>query len=353
LYASADYLLWWTKGDGLPPLVTTSPTGTAVGNAGVLDLATTQVLFGGEEANDNYRSGVRFNLGAWLDPARQAGIEVTFLTLGTNDQSANFNSATTPILGIPFTNVLTGNQVAVLAAYPNVTTGTIGVSAVNRFDTLDVLLRRSIYQNYNAGMDFVLGYRYARLGDTVTMDDSITGVGRGGIVPVGTTLDVQDRFDTGNTFNGVEFGFDSQVRRAAWTVDLLMKLALGNTHTTTTIGGGSATIPAAGAPITYSPGGLLALSSNSGSYSSNQLSIMPELGLTLGYDITSRLRATMGYSFIYWSQVLRAGEQIDTNINPNLFPPPAAAPGLRQPRFLNATNDFWAQGLSWGLEYSF
>jgi hypothetical protein len=356
LYASADYLFWWTKGDHLPPLVTTSvpeTTQTPIGNAGVLGLSTTRVLFGGDEVNDGYRSGVRINLGTWLDPCRQAGIEVSFVSLGNNDQSANFNSTTTPILGVPLTNVLTGNQVAILAGYPNVATGTIGVTAANSFDTLEVLLRRSVYQNCNSGTDFLLGYRYARLADTISMNDSVTGTGEGGIVPVGTTLNVADRFNTTNTFNGLEIGFDSQIRRCAWSVDLLMKLALGSTHTGTTINGSTTRIPPAGGAVTTSDAGLFALSSNIGNYNGNQFSVMPELGLTVGYDVTSRLRATMGYTFIYWSQVLRAGEQIDTNINPNLFPPPTTAPGVRQPQFLNSTSDFWAQGLSWGLEYTF
>jgi hypothetical protein len=351
LYASADYLLWWTKGDHLPGLVTTSDPGTTQANAGILGLASTHVLFGGDETNDGYRSGARFTLGTWIDPCQRAGFEVTYLKLGDSDQSANFNSNTTPILGVPFTNVLTGNADAILVAFPGISTGTIGVSAVSSFDTLEALFRRNMYQSCNAGMDFLLGYRYARLNDTVTMNDSVTGVGEGGIVPVGTTLAVADRFASDNTFNGVELGFNGQYRKCAWTVDMLMKLALGSTYTNTNISGSTKTTSAG--VTTTSAGGLLALSSNSGTFTSNQFSIMPELGLTVGYDFTSRLRGTLGYSFIYWSQVHRAGEQIDTNINPNLFPPPVATPGVKQPQFLNAANDFWAQGLNVGLDYSF
>jgi hypothetical protein len=354
LYVSADYLLWWTKGDQLPALVTTSPAGTAFGSAGVLGLPTTSILFGGDEANDEYRSGARVTLGAWLDPYQRAGIEVTYLALGNSDQSANFNSTATPILAIPYTNVLTGNPDSIAVGFTSpagvlVSQGTIGVSAVSRFDTIEALLRRNIYQNGNTGIDFVAGYRYARLSDTLTMNDAITGVGQGGIVPVGTTLAVMDRFDTANNFNGVDLGFNGQIRKAAWTVDWLMKLGLGATSSRTTINGTTSRNGAT--PV---PGGLFALSSNIGDYSGSQFSMMPELGLTLGYDITSRLRATMGYSFIYWSQVHRAGEQVDTNVNPDLFPPPVVPrAGPLQPQFLNATSDFWAQGLNWGLEYSF
>ena len=44
------------------------------------------------------------------------------------------------------------------------------------------------------------------------------------------------------------------------------------------------------------PGGLLALNSNIGTYSTRQFSIVPEFGLTLGYDVTSNLRVFAGYA---------------------------------------------------------
>src|SRR5262245_8106792 len=56
VWASAEYLLWWTKGDRLPPLLTTSPVGTPLANAGVLGRPGTSVLFGDERVNDDARS---------------------------------------------------------------------------------------------------------------------------------------------------------------------------------------------------------------------------------------------------------------------------------------------------------
>jgi hypothetical protein len=198
-------------------------------------------------------------------------------------------------------------------------------------------------------VDFVLGYRYARLTDSLTLNANIQN-----------GLEVtSDDFGTDNMFNAVEFGINGRVRRSAWTLDWAMKLGLGDTRRTTTINGATTT------PAPTKTGGIFALSSNIGNYTSNQFSVMPELGLSVGYDITCRLRATMGYSFLYWSQVHRAGEQIDPNINPNLFPPAttfnyrtgrgdsASLQGPQQPRYLNTTDDFWAQGVNFGLEYVF
>lgn len=49
-WVSFEYLLWWRKGQNFPALITTSPTGTAQADAGVLLSAT--VLFGNETTGE-------------------------------------------------------------------------------------------------------------------------------------------------------------------------------------------------------------------------------------------------------------------------------------------------------------
>jgi hypothetical protein len=169
----------------------------------------TSILFGGDEANDNVRSGARLTLGAWLDPCQRAGIEVTYLGLGDSNQSANFNSTTTPVLAIPYTNALNGAPASFVVAYPNFSTGSIAVQSVSRFDTIEALLRRNLYQDCNAGMDFLLGYRYARLTDTVAMNVSSTGNGQA------SDPSATSSFNTDNNFNGVELGLNGQIRKCA------------------------------------------------------------------------------------------------------------------------------------------
>src|SRR5262249_50837045 len=57
VWADAEYLLWWMKGDSLPPLITSSPAGTPQSQAGVLGAPGTAVLFGGSGVNSDLRSG--------------------------------------------------------------------------------------------------------------------------------------------------------------------------------------------------------------------------------------------------------------------------------------------------------
>src|SRR5262245_20844531 len=74
LWGSVEYLLGWTKGQFLPPLVTTSPVGTLPADAGVLGQPATAILFGNERVNTGVRDGGRFSIGYWLDDSRTLGL---------------------------------------------------------------------------------------------------------------------------------------------------------------------------------------------------------------------------------------------------------------------------------------
>lgn len=105
-------------------------------------------------------------------------------------------------------------------------------------------------------------------------------------------------------------------------------------------GGGSASIS----------GGLLAQETNTGRYERDDFSVLSEIGLKLGCDISCRLRATLGYSFFYWPDVARPGDQVDLNVSQL---PPESATGANCPEFSFLRNGFWAQGLQFGLAYRF
>ena len=79
---------------------------------------------------------------------------------------------------------------------------------------------------------------------------------------------------------------------------------------------------------------------------------MPEVDFTVGYQVNERLRLTAGYTFLYWSSVVRPGDQIDTVVNPlTAINDPANDPNSTRPRFTFVEDDYWAQGFSFGAEY--
>jgi hypothetical protein len=127
-------------------------------------------------------------------------------------------------------------------------------------------------------------------------------------------------------------------------------IALGVVHQDIDING-STTVTIPGQPPVVRPGGLLALPSNIGHYTSDRFGVSPQVGLNVGYQVTSHVRLTAGYSFIYLNNVARPGNQIDTVIDPRQLPP-ATAIGTR-PYFPGQTTDFWAQGVNLGLQLRF
>jgi hypothetical protein len=61
---------------------------------------------------------------------------------------------------------------------------------------------------------------------------------------------------------------------------------------------------------------------------------------------------TLGYTFLYLSDVARAGDQIDPMINVSQLPP-GPLTGAALPDFSFQSSGFWAQGLTFGVEYCF
>jgi len=340
------------KGTEIPPLVTTSPEDTPREEAGVLGLDTTQILFGGRAIDNDAVSGGRLNFGFWLDPCQMVGVEADYLVLGRAVTHFDAASPAQVILARPFLNVETGLQDSGLIVYPDVVEGSVSVRGSSTFQGFEALLRRALYRNCSARADVLIGYRFNRLDDGLEIAESTTSLDPQSLVPVGTVMAINDVFRTTNQFNGGELGVATSWRHCAWSLQSVLKVALGNTHSRVNIfGTTTTTLPDGGGSATY-PGGFLALPTNMGTFQKDSFAMIPELGVTLGRDLTCRLRATVGYSLIYWSKVVRAGEQVDLNLNPTQFPPGTLA-GAPEPQFRAVTTDFWAQGLNFGLDFRF
>jgi hypothetical protein len=133
---------------------------------------------------------------------------------------------------------------------------------------------------------------------------------------------------------------------------LLGKVALGNVNSSVHINGQATSVVVDPPDTSVTPGGLLAQPTNMGNYDRNSLAAIIELGMSLRRQFACGLEATVGYSFMYWSDVSRAGDQIDRDINVSQLPPGPLV-GAPRPEFSFRNTDFWAQGLNAGLEYAF
>ena len=99
-------------------------------------------------------------------------------------------------------------------------------------------------------------------------------------------------------------------------------------------------------------GGLLAQASNIGAFENNEFSSVIEVGVGVRRRISCRLSTTFGYDFVHMSDVVRAGNIIDRQINTSQIPP-SELTGTARPAFNFDIGGFWAQGLRWGLEYNY
>jgi hypothetical protein len=356
---SADYLLWWTKDTHFPPLVTASPFGTPRDMTGVLGAPGTVVL-SETTADSTERSGARLTAGFWLDPCHHLGLETTLFFLGDRGTGMSADSAMTPLLARPFFDVVRGVETSQLVAYPGLLSGNVGMTTSNSLWGAELNFRRPGvwcgcgWCGWSRNLDLIAGFRYLELRDLLDIGENLNVLsGMPGVA--GSTIGVTDSFGTHNDFFGGQLGAQLEFRKANWSFDVLAKVALGATHEVVNINGDTVfTLP--GGMVINERGGLLAQGTNIGHYDRNEFSVVPELGLKLGYQLTDRLRLTVGYTALYWSNVVRSGEQIDRGINPTQLPTvfgPGTLVGPARPAFAFKENDYWAHGVTFGVEFRY
>lgn len=382
-YGGADYLLFWSKAHHLPVIVATSPPGT-LRTAGSFEPGTVVTTLFGGDVDDESRSGGRFWAGIWLTPEQSVALEGRYVFL--EDVGTTYVNASNgvPILARPFVSaeqvnagLITGAQAgpenALPVALAPLLTGSVNVNTRNQFWGVESNARINVGGGCNFRADVLAGFRYADIEDDLTISSvSRTTANPGSIFPrfagqpvgpggagVKGALSVIDSFTTRNNFYGGQVGANIEVVRGRFFADLTGKLAIGVMDQKVNIQGLSVLTPAGGEAL-LAPGGLYALTTNLGSYSRCEFGLVPEVGVNLGYQFGKHLRAHVGYSVIYFrSNVVRPAEQIDLTVNANLVPALSTGlgqrndPALQRPVFAFRDVDFWVQGVSAGLEFSF
>ncbi len=344
----ADYLMWWTSGMKLPPLVSTG----VLGAPGVLE--------GDSTIGADGRSGFRTTVGMWLGCQDVWALQFDYLSLGERDTNFFASSADYPTLGRPIYDML------LIQPGAEPVNGTIAVATKDYFQSAGALLS---YNVWNCGaryagpavcdscdgedciplpwsyrMDALAGFRYYNLSDAVVIDENTTVSNNST-----TTYQIEDNFRARNDFYGSELGLRMRATRGPWAFDFTMKVAAGNTHETVTITG-----------LTTDGGttnsGVLASGANLGTFQRDEFTMIPELSMEVGYQVNRHLRAYVGYDILYWGCVQRAADQIDVMVDPlNVKSDPNYAPSaaLPAPTFPDRQTSFWAQGVNVGVELKF
>lgn len=357
LWLRGEYLYWYSHGMDTPPLLTTSPAGTPQNRAGILGEPGTQVLFGGQKLDSGGSNGYRAQVGFMLTPQGVFGVEGEYFALLDNGDSYSASGNGAPILGRPFFDTTNDRETAQLISYPGLVNGSVGISSNTNLRSALINARAALLPtNYGVcapctepdRVDWIIGYRYLKLDDRISFAESLESQVPG----APGTIQLNERFATENQFNGLQLGIVHEAHfRRAW-LESMLRVAVGGNSQRVNISGNTS-ITELGTTDRY-PGGLLAQTSNIGNYRRNEFTMIPEIGFRLGFRITSCFHANIGYSVLYVPNVVRAGDQIDPSVNPNLIPEPnTPVTGSLRPRFSLVESDFWAHGLSLGGELRF
>lgn len=351
LWGRAEYLWWQVKGNDLPALVTMRPA-----NANQ-----STVAFGDGEIDDDFRSGMRFTAGLWLDDCQNSGIEASYFGVYDDRDSGNFFAETEggtgsgdPIIERPFTSVPSGVASALRVSFPGQADGQIDISSRSEMHSASVLLRHCYRRGCRGRIDLVGGYRYFRFREGMLFEQSSvsTDISTSATVPYGTQSNLYDRFVTENDFHGGELGLVTELGSGSLSVELLAKVAVGNLHRLVAIDGGTMIQPPSPAASISGLGGFLALNgTNIGQRTDNEFAVLPEFGVNAKYALTDRLSILGGATLLMLNDVVRTGEQIDTSINPTYFFNEVPVGEARPMRLDTHVTDFWATGLNVGVQF--
>lgn len=349
-WVRGEYWLGWTESMQLPTLATTSTPGTPRAAAGLLGNPNTAYVITGSAANQA-RSGFKFDTGFWFPRNDQLGLEAGVSMLESRTSIFAARSDGSQILARPFFDIANKTQQAILLGFPGVSAGRIDVSATsgNFYEGhLDLVERTVDTGHFRA--ESILGYRFYRYDERVSIQQ-VALPQEAAFIP-GTVIQSFDDFRTRNEFHGVDMGVRFRfLLNEEWSLGLLAKVAVGRLSRDVNVSGGQQAFVPGQTPVVQE-GGVLALTSNIGSRGKTDWAVLPEFGVNLGYQMTSNLRFTLGYSLLLMQGISRASDQIDINVNPALLPPSAGtSPAFPGP--LLRRDDVWIQGLRFGLEYEF
>jgi hypothetical protein len=363
LWIEGEYLLWATSAVGLPVLATGSPSGTPLGDVGVLGAADTRILFGGAEAEGPMRSGGRITAGYWWEPSQERGIEAGWFGLTNATESTRLTAeAGSPWLARPYRDATTGLQAAIVIPPPGTIPGdeslleqSIVARQTAAFSGVDVLYRHAIASERFHRRYLVGGWRFFMLEDKLSVSqEAVISTGSPGGLPA-ETFSASDSFRSLSLFNGAEFGLVERWWRGRASLEVVGKAALGGSTISTTIDGNTTVFEttADGTVVTDSfSGGLLAAPTNIGYDKQSLFAAAGEFGVSADYALWSQCRLSLGYTLIWLTTVGRAADQVDSTINPSQLGG-GTLEGPADPSFRLRTTDFWAQGVTIGLEYQF
>jgi hypothetical protein len=356
-WVSGSYEASWFKPWRLTtPLVTTGSTTDAhpgaLGQPGTASLLGTNLDFG-------MVHGVSLGAGFYLDQDAHCSLEWTgFLNLADHIRfSKASDAAGNPLITRPVFNAVDQTNRAFFDSFPDVAQGGIAIDGRSQLIGSEINARYRCCPAEHFQVDALLGFRFLRLTESLTIRDRVqpltdgvlTFLGNG--IPATDALTDVDSFRTSNHFYGLQLGGGAHWDGKWVYAGIYGKVAIGATDEQADING-STTLYSPGASPQGAAGGILALPGNMGQHNRTIIGFVPEGGLDFGVNITPCVRLTAGYSFLYWNAVVRPGGQIDPAVNTTTIPTDqhfGTAVGPLRPTYTFHDENYWVHMVRAGV----
>ncbi len=351
-----EALIWWNKSAPVStPLLSTYVAGSPsefTGFGGELGQDGTIVL-SPHHFNYNALVGDRLTVGMWLTDDQRWGLEASGFGLNTgtsNSVTISDGSVGSEPLRALFINPPPGagfplGESSFVLAQPGFASGGQTLFASSNLWGAELNALYPFWSNDMVNLTLSGGFRYLNLKEKLT----ITNMEHVFTETFGTFTGI-DNFGTHNQFYSGQLGFKAESHYDIFFATLQGNLALGvNEQTVSLRGSSSVSAPT----LITAPGGLFVQPSNIGTQTRNQFAVLPDVKVQLGANLTQNIRLSVGYDFMYLNNVVRPGDQIDRTINFTqnaIIDPPGTLTGPARPGKRFQTTDFWAQGVSVGLD---
>jgi hypothetical protein len=342
-----EYLNWQIKDAPVPtPLVT---TGDAAG-LGRIGSPATKVLLGEASQSFGPFSGGRVSFSG-LDRTDSWGLDFSlffFEQRAVHFLQASGGGAGDAILALPFVDV-SGPPVesSLVIAQSGVRSGEVAYANLSQMYGLEFNALRAVGDSTGDPLSFCWlgGVRALSLTETLQLSTNSTNFSGG-------TAHHSDIFSAQNMFIGLQIGARGVWQRDPLRIEVSAKFSFGGNSDVLRIAGQDSLSPVTRvSPILSSHEGFFAQPSNIGRYRPGYFAYVPEVQARVSYRITEHMSLTAGYDLLYWTAVLRPGNQIDSLINTTQTTGPLSGPAYPGRSYHPA--DFWAGGWSAGLQWVF
>lgn len=350
LWCSADYLMWWIQDQPMPSvLATRSNPGAPF--PGVLGQPGTSILFGGQDIELGTFTGVRSNLGFWIDYNRTIGLELGGFILERRAKTfrVESNALGEPFLGVPFFDAISNQENAVAVALPGFASGAIDIQTNTRLWSADINSVINLTRGDYFVVDVFVGGRYLDLREQLILQTT-----QSALAPLNLQARTKDSFLTLNRIYGAQVGGRLDFQHGPFVFMLQNKTVLGANSQKSENIGSTAVTGLNPVPLTV-PNGLLVQTSNTGGFSRNRFVVVNEAEARVGLVVMPHVTVFAGYDFLYATNVVRPGNQIDRVINFSQNPLIGGGVliGPARPSARSVTSTFYAHGVSAGFELAF